>query len=661
MAERVDILLYVALSEEADSVLEVLGDQFQAKELKDANLTVFVGALAGPTPERDFNVAMVPAGKMGNTHSAAAVSFLIKEFKPADVVVIGIAGSLANEIEPGDVFIPDSVNEYLANSAVHGEEDDWMFRVSGNKFLTSRQLLNRFQCFKNSHKSEYKAWQNSTRQLRSAFIPAAIDASLECAGLEVRGECKLYAGDDLNLASGPAVGKGKAFLEWIKQNVDRKAAAMEMETAGVYDAALIYTPSPRTIAIRGISDYADARKAGIEAAANGMFRALSAKNATLLFTHAVKAGLFETVNLSAANSDVALDSERLDSWARSVYVIGGVTGETADVDSELPQLHRASLKLGAVLSQAGAQLVVCSPFPDSADYYVAMGYADAGGGGIIHFHSPTHPKVEEKRQLFRRSFGSNLTIQDWDYPAPEIDNEVSWSQAWLLAQLQALDKADIVVAIGGKVSKTASTLLHLAEAKGLPIIPFAFLGGAAERIYRRRNWARLNPGFEATFLNSASSVEKAVSIANRLIRDRVRRSIAHDAQPKTIFISVARQDSATGMVLDDALRGYGIEPLLGEREIVSDQLIPTTIEQAIRRSDVVAVLWSRFYAQSPWCYDELALALSLEALGGMKVWLFNLDDSSIVPTQARKLPAVSVRSEKGLRCALKDILDEKNH
>lgn len=656
MTNRVDILLYVALSEEADSVLEVLGDQFEARELKDANLTAFFGGIHAPTLGRDFNVAMVPAGKMGNTHAAGTVSFLIKEFKPADIVVIGIAGSLTNEMEPGDVFIPDSINEYLANSATHGEEGSWNFQISGNHFLTSRRLLNRFQFFARTRKSKYGEWQTSTRELRSALISAATETALVNAGLEMRGECKLYAGDDLNLASGPAVGKGKAFLEWVKQNVDRKAAAMEMETAGVYDAALIHMPTPRTIAIRGISDYADARKVKIETVAKGIFRELSAKNAVLLFKHAVEAGLFDVDNLNTPNSGGSAASEPLDSWARSVYVIGGETGETADVDSERPQLHRASLKLGTVLAQAGAHLHVCSPFPDSADYYVSMGYADAKCGGTIHFHSPTHPKVEEKRQLCRRTFGANLTIQDWNYPAPETEEEGSWSQAWLLAQLQALEKADVVVALGGKVSKTASTLLHLAEAKGLPIIPFAFLGGVADRIYRRRNWARLNPGFDARILESEGSIEKTVSISNHLVRDRAKRSIAPDTQPKTIFISVARQDAAMGMALDHVLKSYGIEPVLGDREIVSDQLIPPTLEQAIRRSDIVAVLWSRFYAQSPWCYDELAMALSMEALGHMKVWLFNLDDSSIVPTQARKLPSFAVRSEEGLRRALRDLL-----
>jgi hypothetical protein len=64
-----------------------------------------------------------------------------------------------------------------------------------------------------------------------------------------------------------------------------------------------------------------------------------------------------------------------------------------------------------------------------------------------------------------------------NYPGPEGNEEDAWFQSWFLAQIQALEKADVVVALGGKVSQTASTLLHLAEARGLPIIPFAFLGG----------------------------------------------------------------------------------------------------------------------------------------------------------------------------------------
>jgi len=657
MTDSVDILLYVALSEEADSVLEMLGDHFQPKELNDVALTSFLGTLPGPTPDRDFKVAVVPAGKMGNTRSATVVSLLIEKLRPADVVVIGIAGSLANDMEPGDVFIPDSVNEYLANSATQGEEDHWIFSTSGNHFQTSGRLLNRFQLFAHTHKAQYRIWQDETRQLRTALIPTVTEAALATTGMQTRGTCKLYSGDDRKLASGPAVGKGKAFVDWITREVDRKVAAMEMESAGVYDAALVRTPAPRTVAIRGISDYADARKDKIEATAKGKFRALSAKNAVALFMRAVKAGIFEADAATFTGPAGSSPQDRLDSRVKSVFVIGGETGETVDVDAELPRLHRASMKLGAALAKAGAHLVVCSPFPDSADYYAAMGYADAKAGGVIHFHSPIHAKVKEKRQLLRKTLGRpDLTIQDWDYPGPETDDRDSWFQAWLLAQLQALEKADVVVALGGKVSKTANTLLHLAEAKGLPIVPFAFLGGAAGRTYQRRNWARLNPGFDTSVLAGDEGIEQAVPIANRLLLDRVKRSVVGGVRPKTVFVSVARQDAAMGSALEGVLSSQGIEVVLGDNEIGPGQMIPASIEQAIRRSDIVAVLWSRAYAQSAWCFDELSLALNQEAFGGMKVWLFNLDDSAIVPAQARKLPVISARSLEALQSAVMELL-----
>ena len=299
MTRSVDILLYVALSEEADSVLEMLGDRFLAEELSDLALTAFVGTLAGPTPNRDFKVAAIPAGKMGNTRSATVVSALIEKLRPTDVVVVGIAGSLASDMEPGDVFIPDSVNEYLANSATHGEKDRWTFSTSGNHFQTSGRLLNRFQNFSRTHKLQYRIWEDEARGLRTALIPLATEVAMATAGLQTRGICKLYSGDDRKLASGPAVGKGKAFVDWITREVDRKVAAMEMESAGVYDAAIVRTPAPRTVAIRGISDYADARKDKIESIAKVKFRALSAKNAVALFMRAVEAGLFEADAVTA--------------------------------------------------------------------------------------------------------------------------------------------------------------------------------------------------------------------------------------------------------------------------------------------------------------------------------------------------------------------------
>ncbi|MBU1316008.1 MAG: TIR domain-containing protein [Alphaproteobacteria bacterium] len=657
--QAVDILLYVALAEELDTVIAFLGDGFTAQELKDVALTWFSGSIQASETGKRYSVAVVAAGKMGNTRSANIASVAIEKLKPSDIVVIGIAGSLSNDLEPGDVFVPDSVNEYLANSASVGEKKTWSLDTSGNHFQSSQRLLDRLQKFRHTRRKQFEAWRDQTRQRRSETIAKSIDDALVGAGVQLRGECSLLVGDDRKLASGPVVGKGKAFLTWLKKQVDRKIAAMEMESAGIFDAGSIRTPAPRVVAIRGISDFADERKDKIEKIAENAFRALSMENALSLFVASVEAGLFEPDVGRQLESAKQTQLAVLQSAVKSVLVIGGVTGETDDTDAETPRLHRAAMKLGKTLAEAGAHLVVCSPFPDSADYYAAMGYADTKVRGVIHFHSPSHPKVEEKKGLLKKMLGhADLIVQEWNYPGPEVDDGSSWSQAWLLAQLQALEKVDAVVALGGKVSKTANTLLHLAEAKSLPIIPFSFLGGAAQRANQRRDWARLNPDIDVSFFAEDIGIEQTIRIANMMQARRVSRAFSAKGTPQTIFISRASQDAGVAQDFANALRLRGIEALIGDDEVRPDQMVPASIENAMLRSNICAVLWSKQYALSPWCFDELSMALSQHAYGNIGLWLFNLDDSLIVPIQARKMPTISLRDRELLSSIVDQLLAE---
>lgn len=144
-----------------------------------------------------------------------------------------------------------------------------------------------------------------------------------------------------------------------------------------------------------------------------------------------------------------------------------------------------------------------------------------------------------------------------ELPWSEGNEEDAWFQSWFLAQIQALEKADVVVALGGKVSQTASTLLHLAEARGLPIIPFAFLGGVAKRSYERRDWSRLNPGFDPSVLCDVDGVEHTIEIANRLMLDRMQPSRLLES-PKMVFVSFAHQDAE----MANALRAVLVKRVL---------------------------------------------------------------------------------------------------
>lgn len=297
---EIDVLLYIALSEEFESIATELvnefGDGFVAKELGNIAITVFLGKVHSPESKQDLQLAVVPAGKMGNSRSASVTSAILSEYDVRNVVVLGLAGSLSRDLLPGDVFIPDSVVEFLADSAAVDTNDSWKFETSGNAIVTAPRLLNRFQNWSQTRSDWFDAWQDASRDRFRKMFDEKLQLRLEETGIPSRETSALVVGDARKLASGPTVGKGEAFAKWICHDVDRKVVAIEMESSGVYDASLIRDPQPRIIAIRGISDFADNRKYLVEDSAQNRFRLLAAKNALSVLICAMGAGLFGPSN-----------------------------------------------------------------------------------------------------------------------------------------------------------------------------------------------------------------------------------------------------------------------------------------------------------------------------------------------------------------------------
>jgi hypothetical protein len=85
--------------------------------------------------------------------------------------------------------------------------------------------------------------------------------------------------------------------------------------------------------------------------------------------------------------------------------------------------------------------------------------------------------------------------------------------------------------------------------------------------------------------------------------------------------------------------------------------VESAIEDSVLRSDLFIALWSRSYAASRYCYDEIDLALQRYQAGQCRLWIINLDGSDIVPPAARRLPQIQARTAQEVAEVVRDLLD----
>jgi hypothetical protein len=245
---------------------------------------------------------------------------------------------------------------------------------------------------------------------------------------------------------------------------------------------------------------------------------------------------------------------------------------------------------------------------------------------------------------------------DWLHPAFPRDDRETIKQAWLLCQLQALEQADAVVAIGGKISGSASTLLHLAEIRGLPIVPFTFLGGAAQQLADRINWTEAHPSLNVELFKDVNSPKKVLSLMRKLVLDDLQKKLVGLTKVSKVFLSRSKNDSAIATAVGTFLKQNNIEVLFGDEAVVPERAVVPAIEEYIKISELFIVFWSANYALSPWCYDELMLAFSRLESNKLNVLIFNLDGTELIPPPARRLGAIPAISATEINGKLEELL-----
>lgn len=162
------------------------------------------------------------------------------------------------------------------------------------------------------------------------------------------------------------------------------------------------------------------------------------------------------------------------------------------------KIKQSCIKLGKVLRQKNHTLELCSPFEDSADYWVLKGYSsDVCSSAIVNYHYVKLDLVENQLQLLETEY---LKINKIPNIVDRSEKSKDMQYAWLLCQLEALECCQCVLAIGGKNTGSANMLLRFAEGKRKLVIPFPIGGGAALQAYERREFQLKDKLGDAVYL-----------------------------------------------------------------------------------------------------------------------------------------------------------------
>jgi len=290
---KADVGVFLALKEEFDSFCVLLrrrgGVNWDFFDDPDQAFTYFRAEFKTTYMQRPVSIVGVCASEMGPTRAGIIASSFGIRCKTRSVVVIGIAGGFDGDTRLADVLVPSEAFSYAENTSATDAKGTWTLVPAGKHFTADAHLLNQTRQLSHKFPDMQKEW--AIRCKRRLARVLGEDQLADALGKNLTRSKPVVLAEDHHLATGPTVGKSSKFAKWIQAH-DRKAVAMEMETAAVFDAIETHIRPLRRLAIRGISDFADKRKNQVEKQYRGKFRKVSHLNACDYFLTLMEVGVF---------------------------------------------------------------------------------------------------------------------------------------------------------------------------------------------------------------------------------------------------------------------------------------------------------------------------------------------------------------------------------
>lgn len=281
--------------------------------------------------------------------------------------------------------------------------------------------------------------------------------------------------------------------------------------------------------------------------------------------------------------------------------------------------------IGRQIATGGHELAVCSSYDKGADRWVLDGFVRGDGDAErLRVYTPARPEAVRRdwEDLLDQVGAARASIEVVDGP----DAKLHRSNAYLLAQLRALGECQLVVTLGGNLKASATILLHMAESRGIPVLPYGLAGGAAEDA-RRRLRASLLQALQDDhgLLVHLDGIERCVELGERL------RNPSRDRQPY-VFVSHARKRPEPTDQVESVLRRHeNVVVFRDETDIQPGADIPDDLTRALNECTHFVGLWCKEYACSPWCYDEFHTIMERRARDdSLKVLILRFDDTRFV-------------------------------
>lgn len=264
----VDILIVTALAEELEVILDYLPEE-RVLHSDSCDLTYYIGSIQR-SDSKTVHYAVTCLGQMGNPDAAVGATNAIRDLRPANMCMFGLAAGIRRRVNIGDVIVATNVFYYEQAKVRPGTVE-----TRPHWYATDRLLQNKMSYFASVYSSDFEV----------KFGPIAVGEKV--------------------------VAQSAAVKELMK--AAPKLVGIEMESYGVAVAAETAVYRPRFIAIRGVCDHANAKK-------NDKFRSLALENAAGFLSSFLKDDslrIEELANAPSRNTETLIAIQHLSLNQRS--------------------------------------------------------------------------------------------------------------------------------------------------------------------------------------------------------------------------------------------------------------------------------------------------------------------------------------------------------